>query len=364
MSRNGSGTYTKVNTFTAGQTITAAGHNQNWDDIASEMTNSVAVDGQSTMTGPLKLPNGSQSAPAATFGSDTDTGIWRSSANSVAIGGGNTIAAEFTPTQVTIKVPFVASATASFEALGTANFVATASFSNLLVASATASFLGTANFAAGFIASATATFAGELIASATATFTTQVNIAGSAAVTLATEGAVHLSSQTASSSSAIEFTTNLGSTYDIHQFHLSGVKPATDDVELRMQVGTGAGPTYLTTGYAYAQLIRTANASNINNDANTTSYFSFTGAAGGGNAVGNASDELINIVVTCYRPAGGDSVMFDWHGSYVSSSGVLITIPGGSGRRSGATSITGIKFYFSSGNIASGSFTHLAYRKA
>jgi hypothetical protein len=61
MARNGSGTYTKVNTFVASATITAAGHNANWDDIASEITNSVAADGQTTMTGALKAASGTVS---------------------------------------------------------------------------------------------------------------------------------------------------------------------------------------------------------------------------------------------------------------------------------------------------------------
>ena len=59
MSRNGSGVYTKVNTFVSGNPVTAAGHNQNWDDLATEMTNSVAADGQTSMTGPFKASTGS-----------------------------------------------------------------------------------------------------------------------------------------------------------------------------------------------------------------------------------------------------------------------------------------------------------------
>ena len=89
MARNGSGTYTKVNTFTAGTPITAASHNQNWDDVAAEITNSVAADGQTSMTGPLKASSGTAAAPSHTFGSDLDTGAYRSATNeySVAAGG-------------------------------------------------------------------------------------------------------------------------------------------------------------------------------------------------------------------------------------------------------------------------------------
>lgn len=85
MARNGSGTYTKVNTFTAGNTITAAGHNQNWDDLASEMTNSVAADGQTSMTGPLKAASGTVAAPSLTFASDPDSGVYRIGANNIGV---------------------------------------------------------------------------------------------------------------------------------------------------------------------------------------------------------------------------------------------------------------------------------------
>jgi microcystin-dependent protein len=85
MSRNGSGAYSVVNTFVAGATITAAGHNQNWSDIAAEMTNSVAADGQTTMTGPLKAASGTVAAPGITFGSDTDSGIYRIGSNNLGV---------------------------------------------------------------------------------------------------------------------------------------------------------------------------------------------------------------------------------------------------------------------------------------
>lgn len=85
MPRNGSGNYSKVNTFSAGATITASGQNQNWDDIASEMSNSVAADGQTTMTGQLKASNGTVAAPGVSFASDLDTGMYRIGGNNVGI---------------------------------------------------------------------------------------------------------------------------------------------------------------------------------------------------------------------------------------------------------------------------------------
>jgi hypothetical protein len=83
LARNGSGTYTVVNTFVSGNPITAAGHNQNWADLASELTNSVAVDGQSTMTGQLKASTGTAAAPSYTFSGDLNCGFYRIGADNI-----------------------------------------------------------------------------------------------------------------------------------------------------------------------------------------------------------------------------------------------------------------------------------------
>lgn len=84
MARNGSGTMTIPNTMTSGQPVTASAHNQNYSDIATEITNSVAADGQTTMTGPLKASNGSATNPSHTFGSDQNLGRYRKSADVMA----------------------------------------------------------------------------------------------------------------------------------------------------------------------------------------------------------------------------------------------------------------------------------------
>jgi microcystin-dependent protein len=85
MSRNGSGVYSVPNTFVSGNTITASGHNGNWTDVATEMTNSVAADGQTSMTGPLKAANGTVGSPAITFAADPDTGIYHIGANNLGV---------------------------------------------------------------------------------------------------------------------------------------------------------------------------------------------------------------------------------------------------------------------------------------
>lgn len=82
---NGSGSYSLSDTIansTPGDADEVMGI---FNDIATGLTNTVAKDGQSTMTGPLKVSNGTAAAPAIAPGSDTDTGIYRYGANQLGI---------------------------------------------------------------------------------------------------------------------------------------------------------------------------------------------------------------------------------------------------------------------------------------
>lgn len=96
--RNGSGTYAIPNTFTPGTTITASGFNQNFADIATEITNSIAADGQTTITGALKGANGSASAPSYGFNSDADTGMYRAGNDNLGLAAGGTKVVDVTST--------------------------------------------------------------------------------------------------------------------------------------------------------------------------------------------------------------------------------------------------------------------------
>lgn len=102
MARSGSGTYTLVDTLANATTGDADEVNTILQDIATELTNSVATDGQTTMTGPLKLPNGSASLPAMTFGSDTDNGFYRIGANSYGAAVGGSLLATYSSAGITL----------------------------------------------------------------------------------------------------------------------------------------------------------------------------------------------------------------------------------------------------------------------
>ncbi len=90
MPRNGSGTMTITNSFSSGTTISSSAVNANFSDIASELTGSLPRDGQAAMTGALQAATGTASAPSITFGSDTNTGFYRKSGDTIGVVAGGT----------------------------------------------------------------------------------------------------------------------------------------------------------------------------------------------------------------------------------------------------------------------------------
>lgn len=85
---NGSGTFnlTTGNPVATGTVIEASWANDTLGDIAvNGLSLCLTTDGQSAMAAPLKLPNGSVSAPALTFSASSTTGLWRPGSNLLAL---------------------------------------------------------------------------------------------------------------------------------------------------------------------------------------------------------------------------------------------------------------------------------------
>ena len=81
MPRDGSGNYTLPNAaFVAGVAISPVDVNENFADIAAELTDSLSRSGDGAMNVPLPFDDGTEAAPAISFASDTNMGFWRASA--------------------------------------------------------------------------------------------------------------------------------------------------------------------------------------------------------------------------------------------------------------------------------------------
>lgn len=173
--------------------------------------------------------------------------------------------------------------------------------------------------------------------------------------------------QSASSSSTIDFNqTNSPSafdgTYDRLVLVISRAKPATDEVEAWLRVGTGATPTYQTTNYTWAS-----------NGANHGSAWAQPGAAAdakivmtrsAANAdVGNAAGEHFCATIEIDEPDSGDPTLLNFRSVYTSSAAALSHF-NGFGGYTPSTAVTAIRFLFESGNIASGAFALYGMRRS
>lgn len=102
MSRNGSGTYIVPHTFASGGTILASDHNDNYGDIGNEITNSLPRDGQAGMIGQFRAAAGAASAPGLSFASDTNTGRFHKSADTMADACGGSEVVEYSTAGINV----------------------------------------------------------------------------------------------------------------------------------------------------------------------------------------------------------------------------------------------------------------------
>jgi hypothetical protein len=123
MSRNGSGTYTLPagNPVVTGTTISSTWANNTLTDIASALTDSVAADGQTAMTGPLNM-NSQKIQNLATGTAPTDASTVAQVTSAVAITGG-------TITGVTINNSTIGATTPSTGAFTTISATGDGTFS-------------------------------------------------------------------------------------------------------------------------------------------------------------------------------------------------------------------------------------------
>ena len=169
-------------------------------------------------------------------------------------------------------------------------------------------------------------------------------------------GALNLiSTQTASSSSTISFTSGIDSTYDEYVFKFYDIHPATDGVFFHVNFRDG-GTDYdavKTTTWFRALHSEDNSIANLTYDAaydlaQSTSAQRLTGSLGNGN------DESISGELTLYNPSSTTFVKhFIYRGAaYFNNNGAFDIFS--AGYCNTTTAIDGVQFTMSSGNIDSG----------
>jgi hypothetical protein len=165
-------------------------------------------------------------------------------------------------------------------------------------------------------------------------------------------GMVPLDEQTAAADATLDFTAFNNAVYSRYRFVLENVKPATDAVGLYVRVSTDGGSTYDSgaSTYAYAGLAFASGG--------TGSFGSTTGTfiqIVNTNDMGNAATEFgyTGIVDVYHAADGATQTRIIAAGAYDNTSGAPVGA-NANGRRLAAQDTDGLRFLFSSGNIASG----------
>lgn len=161
---------------------------------------------------------------------------------------------------------------------------------------------------------------------------------------------VLLEAHTASSSSALNFTTSISSTYDDYQIEVVNLLPATNNVELQFEVSTDGGSTYQATNYFWNYSYAGTSAdSGIQGGGLSATYAKF------GTSVSNsATGGGVTSTLRLYSPLSSSfSKILRLHTEYFHQNGAYYSLIGGGGWNS-TTAVNAFRIRFSSGNIASG----------
>ena len=187
---------------------------------------------------------------------------------------------------------------------------------------------------------------------------TNSSVTGITVLANATDGITLISSQTASNSASISFTSGLTSTYKAYKFVFVNIKPATDNVRFQFNMSTDSGSNYnvtKTTTLFQAFQREDASANGLtyeaNNDlAQSTGYMNISI----GN--GNGSDDNLGGSLLLFNPSSTTYVKhFICTTSYNHNTGdprEVNTFTAGYGNTTSA--INAIDFNMTSGNISAG----------
>lgn len=181
-----------------------------------------------------------------------------------------------------------------------------------------------------------------------------------------TDNLILISTQTASNSASLSFTTGLDSTYDVYEFKFINVRPATDGQWLVFQGSTNGGSTYATnitstnfvSYHNEGDSVASLGYFTQNDLAQSTSYQRF------GFETGNGADESVSGSLTLYNPSSNTYVKHfiarvnSYHPDNYSADGYT------AGYFNTNSSINALQLKMESGNIADGIFKLYGVKKS
>lgn len=163
-------------------------------------------------------------------------------------------------------------------------------------------------------------------------------------------GFILLETQTASTSATLDFTSAITSAYDTYQFEFIEVKPDTNNVNFYMRASIDGGSTFLSTSiYQHTTWLWRAGASGQGGSTDAQLNVTFNNISTNASYPGVCGTmKLYAPLGTTYRKHVSGQFSFFGEGSAYPEGSVLM------GTLETTSAVNAIRFYFSSGNIASG----------
>jgi len=187
---------------------------------------------------------------------------------------------------------------------------------------------------------------------------TNASVTGITVLANASDGITLISSQTASNSASISFTSGLDSTYKAYKFVFSNIRPATDAVNFQFNLSTDAGSNYNVTK-------TTTNFSTYQNENDTGADLGYDGAKdlaqstsdqplNSNGLLGNGADESLSGTLTLFNPSSTTYVKHfivrnDYYDRTNAQMDCFIA-----GYANTTSAVNAIRFQMSGGNIADG----------
>ena len=183
-----------------------------------------------------------------------------------------------------------------------------------------------------------------------------------------TDNLILISTQTASASATISFTTGLNSTYDAYEIKVINARPATDDTFLQFNFSTDSGSNYnvtktttLFSAYRNEPATDYVFAYNSTNDLAQSTAFQSIGNSTG---LGGGADENQCIVLQLFNPSSTTYVKHFLVTSQYSSADNYSVNSYIGGYANTTSAVNAIQFKMASGNIADGIFKLYGVKKS
>ena len=171
------------------------------------------------------------------------------------------------------------------------------------------------------------------------------------------DGITLISSQTASASASISFTSGIDSTYKAYKFVFSNIHPATNNASLEFNMSTDGGSNYnvtKTTTYFFAYNDEGGTGSSLLSYVSSEDLAQSTAFQQIIREIGNDNDQSGNGSLTLFNPSSTTYVKHFISGNSTSQSGDYAEDLYIAGYGNTTSAVNAVRFQMSSGNIDAG----------